>query len=131
MLGPLITHRCTEPPIWLVIELKISLDTLINNYKWLYYFRKIKSSSWFPKNHPHQEKETLLNPSHIRAAGHYVSDSEIENGGLQPIVSNYNSESKKDHLIILLSYLLTLEVIIDWTLKYLPLKKFKVGLIQL
>ena len=33
----------------------------------------------FPEDHPHVEKETLLNPSHIRAAGHYVSDSEIKN----------------------------------------------------
>ena len=43
-----------------------------------------------------RKKKTLLNSSHIRAAGHYVSDSEIKNGGLQSIVIKYNTETKKD-----------------------------------
>ena len=43
----------------------------------------------------------------MRAAGHYVSDSKTKNGGLQSIVLNYDTKSKKDkpnYLMIPLTY---------------------------
>ena len=60
-------------------------------------YSRLSQLKSFPADHPHEENETLLNPSPLRAVGHYMSDAEIENGCLQSVILNYECEWKKDN----------------------------------
>ena len=58
---------------------------------------KLKNLNSYPDDHPFIERETLLNPSNIRAAGSYVSHIEIKYGGRQTVILNYDIASKKPY----------------------------------
>ena len=88
-IGPLITYRSNKlsgvvGPSSDMTSKRISNTTSYIKLKSMdgsIFLGRLNNLQGFPEDHPNVEKETLLNPSHIRAAGHYVSDSEIKTVG--------------------------------------------------